>query len=102
MPVERQAERLRTPLRPRDRRVLQIAGVAAVLAAAGGIYAGIADTGGKPVGANCISVSLPNVVGGSTVERCGPAAARLCRSTVVRYRSVADACRRHGFTVGGR
>ena len=99
MPVERQAERLRTPLRPRDRRVLQIAGLAAALAAAGGIYAGIADSGGKQ-SASCVVVTLPLSVGGATVERCGADAARLCTSDVARDPTVAAACRKRGYAIG--
>src|SRR5689334_14802172 len=96
MPVEGQAQRVRTPLSRRDRRVLSIAAAAAALAAGGGIYAYVADTSSKP-DASCVSVTLPLSVGGATVERCGPAAARFCRSELARDPHVAAACRRRGY-----
>ena len=98
MPVEKQAERLATPLGGRDRRFLALLGLVTVLAIlAGGVYA--ATRGGDPAGAACFSATYASSVGGATVHECGAAAVHYCRVDAVEP-AVAAACRRAGFTVG--
>jgi hypothetical protein len=97
MPVERQAERLGTPLRARDRRFLSALGLVTVLAIlAGAVYA--ATRAGTPAGERCFTATYASSVGGATVHRCGAAAVHYCRVDAV-VPQVAAECRRAGFTV---
>ncbi|HUY72029.1 MAG TPA: hypothetical protein VMV08_07285 [Gaiellaceae bacterium] len=97
MPVEKQAERLRTPLGKRDRRFLAVLGLVSALAIlAGAVYA--ATRGGDPAGERCFTATYAGPVGGNTVHRCGTAAVYYCRVNAG-VPQVAAACRRAGFTV---
>jgi len=98
MPLEGQAERVRTPLDRRDRRALAVvAAVSALAILAGVVYA--VTRGGVPTGARCFTATYPSSVGGATVHRCGAAAAHYCRVDAG-VPQVATACRRAGFAVG--
>jgi hypothetical protein len=98
MPVEKQAERLATPLGGRDRRLLAVLGVLSALAIlAGAVYA--ATRGGDPAGERCFTATYAASVGGATVHECGAAAVHYCRVDAV-LPELAAACRRAGFTVG--
>jgi hypothetical protein len=99
MPVERQAERLATPLSRRDKRFLLAAGVIAVLAVLGGILYE-ATKSGSPVGERCFSATFAASLGGATVHYCGAAAAHYCRVNAPGAPRVAEACRKAGFAVG--
>jgi hypothetical protein len=97
MPVEKQAERLATPLGGRDRRFLVVLGLVTVLAIiAGAVYA--STRSGDPAGARCFTATYAASVGGATVHECGAAAVHYCRVDAV-VPEVAAACRRAGFTV---
>src|SRR5215471_622064 len=98
MPVERQAERVSTPLRPTDRRFLAVLGVVAALAIAGGIVWSTAR-GGDPGGARCFTATFAASVGGATVHYCGDQAAHYCLVNASAP-AVAVACRQAGFEVG--
>ncbi len=98
MPVERQAERLSTPLRGRDRRVLVLVAIVSALAIlAGVVYA--ATRGGTPAGVRCFTATYASSVGGATVHQCGAAAVHYCRVDAV-VPAIATACRQAGFAVG--
>ena len=98
MPVERQAERLATPLSRRDKRFLLAAGVVAALAILAGIlYVALRD--GSRTGESCFTATFAASVGGATVHYCGAAAVHYCRVNA-RGSKVAEACRRAGFAVG--
>ena len=98
MPVERQAERLSTPLRPTDRRFLVLLGLVAAIAIVGGIVWS-ATRGGDPSGARCFTATFAASVGGATVHYCGDAAEHYCRVNATAP-EVASACRKAGFAVG--
>jgi|SRR5215831_13068467 len=98
MPVERQAERLSTPLRRTDRRFLGALGVVAALAVAGIIVWSV-TRGGEPSGARCFTATFAASVGGATVHRCGEEAKHYCRVNASAP-AVAQACRKAGFEVG--
>src|SRR5262249_6981701 len=98
MPVERQAERLSTPLRRRDRRFLAVLGLAVTLAVVGGIVWSGAR-GGNPSGARCFTATFAASVGGATVHYCGDAATHYCLVNASAP-AVAAACREAGFEVG--
>ncbi len=98
MPVERQAERLATPLSGRDRRFLLAAGAVAVLAIlAGTLYLTLG--GGGATGERCFTATYAASVGGATVHHCGAAAVHYCRVDAG-IPQVAEACRKAGFAVG--
>jgi hypothetical protein len=98
MPLEGQAERLNTPLRPRDRQVLLVLAVITVLAViAGSVYALTRPS--APEGVNCISFTVPESVGGSSVHHCDADAKHYCRVDAIEHQAVA-ACRQAGFAVG--
>ena len=100
MPVEKQAERLSTPLGRRDRQFLLAIGIATVVAIlAGAVYA--ATRSGSPAGERCFTAIYASSVGGATVHRCGAAALHYCRIDAV-VPQVAAACRRAGFTVAAK
>ena len=98
MPVEGQAERVSTPLRPVDRRFLGVLGLVAVLAIVGGIVWAVAR-GGDPSGTRCFTATFAASVGGATVHYCGDAAAHYCLVNASAP-EVAAACRKAGFEVG--
>jgi hypothetical protein len=98
MPVERQAERLSTPLRRTDRRFLAVLGLGAALAAVGGIAWSLAR-GGDPGGARCFTATFAASVGGATVHYCDHEATHYCLVNASAP-EVAAACRKAGFAVG--
>jgi hypothetical protein len=98
MPVERQAERLSTPLRRTDRRFLIVLGIVAAIAVVGGLAWSMAR-GGDASGARCFTATFAASVGGATVHYCGDAAAHYCHVNASAP-EVAAACRRAGFEVG--
>jgi len=98
VPVERQAERLSTPLRRSDRRFLAALGLAAALAAVGVVVWSLAR-GGDSSGARCFTATFAASVGGSTVHYCGGQASHYCRVNATAP-EVAAACRKAGFVVG--
>jgi hypothetical protein len=97
MPVEKHAERLATPLGPRDRRLLLALALVTVAAiAAGALYA--ATRGGRSAGP-CFTAIYPSSMGGATIHHCGSAAVHYC-AVDANIVQVADACRAAGFAVG--
>jgi hypothetical protein len=98
MPVERQAERLSTPLRRADRRFLAVLGAVAALAVAGIIVWSLTRAG-NPSGERCFSATFAAAVGGASVHRCGDEAKHYCRVNASAP-AVAEACRKAGFQVG--
>jgi hypothetical protein len=98
MPVEGQAERVSTPLRPVDRRFLGVLGIVAALAIAGGIVWAVAR-GGDPSGARCFTATFSASIGGATVHYCDDAAVHYCLVNASAP-EVAAACRKAGFEVG--
>jgi len=98
MPVERQAERLSTPLRGADRRFLAALGVVALLAIAGAILWSV-ERARDESSARCFTATFAASVGGATVHYCGDDAVRYCRVNASAA-AVADACRQAGFEVG--
>ena len=97
MPLEGHAERVNTPLRPRDRQVLAVLAVVTVLAViAGSVYA--LTRPASPAGVNCVSFTIPESVGGLSVHRCDADAKRYCRAAS--ERQAVAACRQAGFAVG--
>ena len=98
MPVERQAERLSTPLRHGDRRFLAVLALVAAIAVVSGIVWSVAR-GGDPSGARCFTATFAASVGGATVHRCGDEAKHYCRVNASAP-AVAKACRNAGFEVG--
>ena len=94
MPLQGQAERVRTPLRPRDRRALAVVALVSTLAIVAGIVYAVAR-GGDPVGARCFTATYPSSVGGATVHLCGAAAAHYCRADAS-VPQIAVACRHAG------
>ena len=100
MPVERQAERLSTPLRRTDRRFLAVLGVVTALAIVGAVVWSAAR-GGDQAGARCFTATFAASVGGSTVHYCDDEAKRYCLVNASAP-EVAIACREAGFEVGSR
>ena len=98
MPVERQAERVSTPLRPVDRRFLGVLGLVAAIAVAGVIVWSVVR-GGDPSGTRCFTATFAASVGGATVHYCGDQAAHYCLVNASAP-EVAHACRKAGFAVG--
>jgi hypothetical protein len=98
MPVERQAERLSTPLRGAERRFLAVLGIVAALAVIGATVWSV-TRGGDSTGARCFTATFAASVGGATVHYCGDAAAHYCLVNATAPAVVA-ACRRAGFRVG--
>jgi len=98
MPVQGQAERVSTPLRPVDRRFLGALGLVAVLAVVGAIVWSAAR-GGDPSGTRCFTATFAASVGGATVHYCGAEAEHYCLVNASAP-EVAAACRKAGFEVG--
>jgi hypothetical protein len=98
MPLEGQAERVNTPLRPRDRQVLAVVALVTLVAVvAGSVYA-ITRPARAP-GVNCISFTVPESVGGSSVHHCDADAKHYCRVDALERQAV-EACKDAGFAVG--
>ena len=98
MPVERQAERLATPLRRTDRRFLLVMGVLALAAVIAVIVYAVTRPG-TANGEHCFTATFSASVGGATVHECGAAAVHYCRFNASAP-EVAAACRKEGFQVG--
>ena len=96
MPVEGHWERASTPLRARDRRVLLVAAVVAVLAVIG-LGVAYAFRPAAQSNAGCVVADVPSTMGGATVRSCGVAAHRLCRTQGRIDRLIAEACITQGF-----
>jgi hypothetical protein len=72
------------PLSGRAKRVLILAGVAAVLVAAGVIAWSAASPGGYGSSKDgCITVTLPSSTGGAVIHQCGAAARATCHGAFV-------------------
>jgi hypothetical protein len=72
MPLEGQAQRAAAGLTRRDRRfLLGLAGAAAALVAAGGVYASVGGPADDP-GVRCTSIVVPSTMGGATLRTCRP------------------------------
>lgn len=98
MPLEGHAERLRTPLGPRDRKLLGVLALVALLAvAAGGAYG--LTRGDGPSNAGCVIVTVPSTMGGARVRNCGAAAASFCQTEAAGPDDILAACRRAGYAV---
>jgi hypothetical protein len=96
MPVEGHWERANTPLQARDRRVLVVAAVVAVLLVVGlGVAYALRPAARSDAG--CIVVDVPSTMGGATVRSCGAAAHDFCRTQGRLDRTVAAACVTQGF-----
>jgi hypothetical protein len=100
MPVEKQAERLATPLGGRDRRFLALLGLVSLLAIVVGAVLAVTRSG-DPAGVRCFTATYAASVGGATVHECGAAAVHYCSVDAVEP-AVAVACRRAGFTVAAK
>jgi hypothetical protein len=96
MPVEGHWERASTPLRARDRRVLLVAAVVAVLAVIG-LGVAYAFRPAAQSNAGCVVADVPSTMGGATVRSCGVAAHQLCRTQGRIDRLIAEACITQGF-----
>jgi hypothetical protein len=95
MPVERQSERLRTPLGRRDRVVLATAVIGAVVA--GGVAFATHRHHETTFDATCVVVTVPSTMGGGTLRNCGAAARSFCRSQSALNDQIAAACRARGY-----
>jgi len=95
MPVERQWERVNTPLSARDKRLLLVVALlaAAAIAAAAAVYLARSPSGST---AGCLVADVPSTMGGARLKVCGDAAHEFCRSHGGDAR-LAAACRRQGF-----
>jgi hypothetical protein len=98
VPVEKQAERLVTPLERRDRRFLLVLGLVALAAIVAGAIYGATRSGGTE-GGRCFTAHLQSTMGGVTVHHCGADAVHYCRFNAT-VPQVAVACRMAGFKVG--
>ena len=94
MPFEGQALRSRTGLRARDKGFLAALAAAAMVGSGVGAYL---HFGRESSAANCVTITLASTMGGSTIHKCGAAAARFCREAGPTPPQVAAACRREGF-----
>jgi hypothetical protein len=96
MPVEGHWERANTPLRARDRRVLVVVAVVAVLVlAALGVAYALRPASHSDAG--CVVANVPSTMGGATVRSCGLQAHKLCRTQGKIDRAIAEACVSQGF-----
>ncbi len=95
MPVEDQWNRVNNPLRPRDRHVLAVFAVVAVLAVAGGIVAYLLRPP-PPSNAGCVVVTVASTMGGAILRNCGPAARTFCREQS-NVANAAEQCVRLGY-----
>ncbi|MGA9761178.1 MAG: hypothetical protein WBQ14_01985 [Gaiellaceae bacterium] len=100
MPVERRAERLASPLRPRDRYFLAAMACAIVLGIGAGAYA-YASRPPAPSNEGCVVVTVASTLGGTTLRSCGTAASRFCRAQGKLNAGIAAECRRRGFLASG-
>jgi hypothetical protein len=96
VPVEGQALRARTALRPRDKAFLAALAAAAVIASGVGAYLHFSRESSV---APCVTVTIPSTMGGATIRKCGADAVRFCRAGAAVDSNVAAACRRQGFGV---
>jgi len=95
VPVERHAERLRTPLGRSDKRLLIVFALVTVIAVvAGGAYA-VSHHG--PSNDGCVVVTIPGSIGGVTLRNCGAAAVRFCRKESAGNEAIAAACKRRSY-----
>jgi hypothetical protein len=101
VPVERQWERSRTPLRRRDK--ITLTALAAVTAVAVGAGIAIAVTRNDETSSKrCVDVTVPSTMGGARIRRCGAAAVTFCRTDAVGNSQDTRACREAGFAVPNR
>jgi hypothetical protein len=99
MPLEGHAERVNTPLRPRDRHVLVVLALVTLVAVvAASVYA-IARPSSS--GVHCISFTVPASMGGAAVRECDAGATHYCRVNAIVPQAV-EACNRAGFAVGAK
>jgi hypothetical protein len=93
MPVEGQWQRIRTPLRRREKLLLALAGTAAVATA---LVAGLVFGHSEKSRESCLLVRVPSTMGGATLRECGAAAHDFCRRQA-HDAFVAQACRKQGY-----
>jgi hypothetical protein len=99
VPLEGHAERVNTPLRPRDRQVLIVLALVSLVAVvAGSVYALSRPSAS---GANCISFTVPASMGGAAVRQCDAAARHYC-SVNASVPQAVEACTGAGFAVGAK
>ena len=98
MPVEGQAQRLTTSLRPLDKYFFVAVALVAVLGIGVGAYV-YATRPPAPSNAGCVVVTVPSSLGGTTLRNCGAAAKRFCLAQVNPSSGIVAECRRHGFAV---
>ena len=96
MPLEAHAHRLATSLTRRDKLVIGVIVIGALLAVGVGIYSSVTRHSAPP-GANCVTVTVPGTMGGGTLRNCGAAARRFCLAEYRLNDAIASACRAHGY-----
>lgn len=98
MPVEGQAQRLASSLRPLDRYFLLAMALITVLGIGAGTYV-YATRAPEPSSAGCVIVTVPSSLGGTTLRNCGADAKRFCMAQTNPSSGVAAECRRRGFAL---
>lgn len=106
MPMEGQWERANTPIRSltrRERNVGLVLGGLTTLVLVVVLMLHVGDKQ-KPLPEGCISATVPWVMGGETMQRCGEQAKYLCSNRAGEetgfQRGILDACREAGLPVG--
>jgi hypothetical protein len=98
MPMEGQWDRVRTPLATRDRRLIAIVSLVAILAAAVALAVYL-SRGGSRTRAGCLSVEIASTMGGTTLHPCGTAARRFCATNGRVSQDVVAQCRALGYAL---
>ena len=96
MPLEGHARRLVTPLTGRDKLVVAVVAFGILLAVAGGVWAAVTRHA-KPIPADCVVVTVPGTMGGTTIRNCGAAGRRYCLAQYKLNDQIAAECRKHGY-----
>jgi hypothetical protein len=99
MPVEGHAQRLASPLRPRDKYFLAAMACAVALGVGVSVYV-YASRAPAPSNRDCVVVTVASSLGGTTLRNCGAAARSFCRAQASLNGEIAAACRRQGFASG--
>jgi hypothetical protein len=96
MPVEGHAQRVLSPLKPRDRHFLAATACAVVLGIGVSVYLYTSRTP-APSNKGCVVVTIASSLGGTTLRNCGTAAHSFCRAQAKLNGGIAAACREQGF-----